>query len=83
MFRLRPAPKGQVAAHDLAVRVLHAVGFADRACGLRSESPQYLAANRNVNELRAGLSPLQRSAMATQLRLDLADLRSKKRARAQ
>jgi hypothetical protein len=74
-MRWRKASPEDVAAHDRAVRDLWANGERDRKAGIRDETPEYHRLNARVNELRGPLSPFQRTAAATQHRLDLRDRR--------
>jgi hypothetical protein len=73
--RWRRGSADDVAAHDRAVRDLWANGERDRKAGIRDETPEYHRLNARVNELRGPLSPFQRTAAATQHRLDLRDRR--------
>ena len=73
--RRRKAHAGKVAAHDRAVRELWANSDRERKAGIRDETPQYQRLNARVSQLRAPLSPIQRTAAATMHRLDRADRR--------
>lgn len=79
--RWRKGSRQDVAAHDQAVRDLWDNGQRERKAGIRDETPEYQRLNRRVSDLRAPLSPVQRSLPATQFRIDVAQDRERRRSR--
>ena len=73
--------EADVAAHDRAVQGLRANARRDRRAGVRSETPAFQRLNARVNAARTRLSPVQRTHIATDLRIERARRRARGRSR--
>ena len=77
----RRGSRDDVAAFDQAVRALWDNSAREARSGVREETAEYHRLNDRVNRLAAPLGPVQRSALATGVRLDRAKKRRKVRSR--